>query len=77
MARSRKFGLALAFAATLGIGVLTPRTADAFTLTAGQCALLAKAESDLLRLQAQYPNSQLIAYLLQHVQQLLVNGGCS
>ena len=77
MARWRKFGVALAFAATLGTGVLVPRTADARTLTAGQCAVLARAISNLEALQAQYPDSHVIAELLAYLQQLSADGGCS
>jgi hypothetical protein len=77
MARWRKFGVALAFAATLGTGVLVPRTADARTLTDGQCAVLARAISNFQALQAKYPDSQLIADLLAYLQQLSADGGCS
>jgi hypothetical protein len=77
MARWRRFGVALAFAATLGTGVLVPQTADARTLTAGQCAILARAIADLEQLQALYPDSALIAALLAQVNQLFVSGGCS
>ena len=77
MARWKRFGLALTFAATFGSGVLMPRTADAFTLTDGQCAYLTRVIGDLEKLQAAYPNNRLIAYLLSQLQQLFVNGGCS
>ena len=61
----RKIGLAFVFSATLAGGLLVSSPAQAFTLNATQCSNLQAAVAKLQAFAAQYPNSRLIAYLLQ------------
>ena len=77
MSRWRKLGLSLTFAATLAGGVLIAQPAHAYTLNVYQCARLAAAVGYLTKLAAQYPDNKLIAYFLQQVTQIYMNGGCS
>jgi hypothetical protein len=65
MSQLRRFGLACAFAVTLAGGVLVSRPAEAITLNTHQCARLEAAIRALENLAAKYPDSDLIAFLLQ------------
>jgi len=70
MTRLRRVGLAFVFSVTLAGGVLVAQPAQAFTLSAGQCARLASAITSLTELAAKYPNNGLIAFLLHEVQEV-------
>jgi len=70
MTRLRRVGLAFVFSVTLAGGVLVAQPAQAFTLSAGQCARLASAITTLTALAAKYPNIGLIAFLLHEVQEV-------
>ena len=69
MSRVRRMGLTFVFAATLAGGVLTSTPANAYTLNATQCSRFAGAVQYLTHLAATYPNSKLVAYLLEEVQE--------
>jgi hypothetical protein len=69
MTRLRRVGLALVFSITLAGGVLVAQPAQAFTLSAAQCARLASAIASLTDLAAQYPNNKFIAFVLHEVQE--------
>ena len=69
MSRLRRLGVAFTFAAVLGGGVLIAQPAQAYTLNATQCGNLSAAVQKLAGLAAQYPNSKLIAYLLEEAKQ--------
>jgi hypothetical protein len=68
MTRLRRVGLAFVFSITLAGGVLVAAPAQAFTLSAAQCARLASAIDSLTDLAGKYPNNRLIAFLLQELQ---------
>ena len=70
MTRLRRVGLAFVFSATLAGGVLVPKPAQAFTLSASQCGRLASTISALNDLAARYPDNKLIAFLLEEFQEL-------
>jgi hypothetical protein len=69
----RKIGLVFVFSATLASGLLVSSPAQAYTLTATQCTNLWGAVARLQALANQYPNSRLIAYLLQEATQVFHN----
>ena len=69
MTRLRRVGLAFVFSVTLAGGVLVAQPAQAFTLSAGQCARLASAGTSLTELAAKYPKRRLIAFLLHEAQE--------
>jgi hypothetical protein len=69
----RKIGLVFVFSATLASGLLVSSPAQAFTLTTTQCANLNTLVVRLTALAGQYPNSRLIAYLLQEATDAYTN----
>jgi hypothetical protein len=77
MSRWRGFGLSLAFVLTLSGGILVSQPAQAFTLNAIQCARLGSAISYLEGLATKYPDSQLLAALLDAAKNAFVEYGCS
>ena len=69
MAGLRRVGLAFVFSITLAGGMLVSRPAQAFTLSAAQCARLASAIDSLGNLAAKYPNNPIIAFLVHELQE--------
>ena len=73
MSGLKRMGLACVFAATLAGGVLVATPAGAASLPAPVCARLASAVEVLTKLAAQYPDNQLIAFLLEKAKAAYAN----